>query len=581
MRSLFCLGINLKRKGRIVVWRILVLLSLAYVPAFAYLDPGSGSLLLSSVVAVFASVIFFLKNLFYKLTSPSAFLSGGFSSRGGGNYTLKDHLVFYSEGKQYYHTFKPILDALDSLKHPYTYLTSGQDDPALLRESARSFGTFTYIGEGNKAYIKLNTLKADICVLTTPGLDVLQIKRSRGVRHYCHIVHSLTPMTYRVFGLDYFDSVLVANEIQRDFVREVEMAHNVKRKYIGVVGSTYLDELSQLRHSVLSDKAGSLIVGGGHYRLGNSLRPSLDNPKNSSQILECQEASQAQDSEIDSESNLAHTEPHEILGSYTQDSVTTHSNSKIFDEKCGLQGKHEGSYLSGNDQTRTQKSTKSAQEANLSKTILISPSWGPETLFTKYGLTLLEPLAQAGFSLIIRPHPQSLIGEAESKNIAHLQESLQKYKNVVWDIGTPNVYAFAKADMMISDFSSVIFDFVCLEAKPVLTLDFAFDPAGYDLSDIDMEHFYTFETLKRIGGKLRDQDFAHIATIITQILESNKSQEAKKCKEELWRYPHHAGLKAAQEILKIERELLEHSLKAYMPQVRRIREIDSMLERGV
>ncbi len=27
----------------------------------------------------------------------------------------------------------------------------------------------------------------------------------------------------------------------------------------------------------------------------------------------------------------------------------TQSNSKIFDEKCGLQGKHEGSYLSGND----------------------------------------------------------------------------------------------------------------------------------------------------------------------------------------------------------------------------------------
>ena len=131
--------------------------------------------------------------------------------------------------------------------------------------------------------------------------------------------------------------------------------------------------------------------------------------------------------------------------------------------------------------------------------------------------------------------------------------------------------------MMISDFSSVIFDFVCLEGKPVLTLDFAFDPAGYDLSDIDMEHFYTFETLKRIGGKLEERDFTNIASVITQILESNKSQEAQKCKKELWQYPHCAGLKAAQEILKIERELLEQSLKAYMPQVHRIREIDSML----
>ncbi|WP_395001802.1 CDP-glycerol glycerophosphotransferase family protein [uncultured Helicobacter sp.] len=583
---------------------------------------------------------------------------------GGGNSTLNSHLVFYSEGKQYYHTFKPILDALDSLKHPYIYLTSGDDDPALLRGEAQSFGTFEYIGAGNKAYVRLNTLRADICVLTTPGLDVLQIKRSRGVRHYCHIVHSLTPMTYRAFGLDYFDSVLVANEIQRDFVREVEEAHGVKRKYIGVVGSTYLDELSVLRHSVLSDKAGSLIVGGGHYRLGSSLASNLHNPTFSSQSLECQEGKPSAECKANSESKtitesttlknlnealpninnardnaslaesnfakshtnseFAHKEQHEILGfemknrgfgarseeatlavvpeaervdslmrdqrGQISEGKSTQKTSQgkaqglggsILDEKSGLCSRERG------DKTRASIDEVSDKLPDLSlkdnapqsmPTILISPSWGKETLLTKYGLTLLEPLAQAGFSLIIRPHPQSLIGEAESKNIAHLQEALQQYANVAWDIGTPNVYAFAKADMMISDFSSVIFDFVCLEGKPVLTLDFAFDPAGYDLSDIDMEHFYTFETLKRIGGKLEERDFGDITSVIAQILESNKTKEAQKCKEELWRYPHHAGLKAVQEILKIERELLEQSLKAYMPQVRRIREIDAMLE---
>ncbi|WP_394908402.1 hypothetical protein [uncultured Helicobacter sp.] len=44
---------------------------------------------------------------------------------------------------------------------------------------------------------------------------------------------------------------------------------------------------SVLRHSALSDFLGNLHSVLGHYRLGNSLRPSLDNPKNSSQILEC------------------------------------------------------------------------------------------------------------------------------------------------------------------------------------------------------------------------------------------------------------------------------------------------------
>ncbi|WP_395002133.1 hypothetical protein [uncultured Helicobacter sp.] len=41
-------------------------------------------------------------------------------------------------------------------------------------------------------------------------------------------------------------------------------------------------------HSAFSDKSGSLIVGGGHYRLGNSLASNLHNPDFSSKILECQ-----------------------------------------------------------------------------------------------------------------------------------------------------------------------------------------------------------------------------------------------------------------------------------------------------
>ena len=577
-----------------MMWRVLALLCLSCVPAFAYLDPGSGSLLLSSIVAVFASVVFFFKNLFYKLTSPSTFLSGGFSSgfspRGGGNSTLRDHIVFYSEGKQYYFTFKPILDALDSLKHPYTYLTSGEDDPALAREGSQSFGTFTYIGEGNKAYIKLNTLRADICVLTTPGLNVLQIKRSRGVRHYCHIVHSLTPMTYRAFGLDYFDSVLVANEIQKDFVREVEAAHDVKRKYIGVVGSTYLDELSKLRNSSLTQSLNDF--GGSARSLTPSKLPSprLEKHSNLTQDTRISEGKPSAESKenressfgnVDSESNaftesnstqshtdsqkseLAHTEAQEILASC--------------DDFVGYQARGAGSYLSGSDQAPSVDSRKSAQEANLSKTILVSPSWGKETILTKYGLRLLEPLAQSTHHIIIRPHPQSLIGEAESKNIAYLQKSLQQYQNVEWDIGTPNVYAFARADMMISDFSSVIFDFVCLEGKPVLTLDFSFDPAGYDLADINLEHFYTFEALKAIGGRLEECDFPRIEEIIAQTLDSAKTKELKACAEELWCYASEAGERAAREILHIERELLEREIGAVLPQVRRIRELDSMI----
>ena len=485
-----------------------ILLCLSPSIAFAYLDPGSGSLLLSSIVALFASALFFIKNLFYKIISFGTY--NPLTSTAGGGQSHKN-LVFYAEGPQYYGTFKPILDALDSLKHPYTYYTSSQNDPALKRldsnnrlDSSRGLesspsknGEFIYIGEGNKAYNLLNRLRADILVLTTPGLDVLHIKRNRGVAHYCHIVHSLSPMTYRVFGVDYFDSVLVANEVQEDFIRDIESAHNVKRKHIAIAGSTYLDELSLQANALESF------------------------PKNST------------------------------------------------------------------------------------KTILVSPSWGKETLLNKYGLDLLLPLAKSSYHIIIRPHPQSYISPSERENIQHLQEVLKDYSNVEWDKDTPNIYAFARADMMISDFSSVIFDFVCLQGKPVLTIDNDMDLSGYDMADIERDSIWTFKALDRIGKRISQEHFSQIQEICEEIFNScdlkdtqqdnsnanttntqeDTNKQLKLClqetKELLWQHPHNAGMQSARELLKIEREILESRLKPQIALVARLRELDTMLEKGL
>ena len=499
---------------------------------FAYLDPGSGSLLLSSVVAIFASILFTAKNIFYKIK--------GLIIGGGGQYhisslnTLKlgknlsksttpdflqnkslSSIVFYCEGTRYYGSFKPILDALDSLKHPYTYLTSDETDPALKRES-NNFSIKEYIGIDNQAYTRLNLLQADICVLTTPSLQVLQIKRSKGVRHYCHIMHSLTPMTYRTFGVDYFDSVLVANKIQGDFVREIEKAHSIKAKHIAIVGSTYLDELAKLRENLKS----SIIQT-------SSVEVSL------SDFVGCEATSKE-------------------IGLESIDEVSSKSPAK-------------------------------APKRQSCPTILISPSWGKETLLSKYGMRLLEPLAKSPYHIIIRPHPQSLIGEVESSNIKNLKDLLKSYSNVEWDIGTPNVLAFAKADLMISDFSSVIFDFVCLEGKPVITLDFTFDSAGYDLADIydssNISQFWTFRALKRIGEKLKETDLPQIAEKIARVLKSKEQKPAlSEVKNELWQFPYNSGMQATMELLKIEREILEWRLSGYAGELSRIRALDSMLE---
>ncbi len=66
-------------------------------------------------------------------------------------------------------------------------------------------------------------LTADVCLMTTPGINVYQLKRSKGVKHYAHVLHAASDATmYRLFGIDYFDSILLSGDYQKKDIRLLE-----------------------------------------------------------------------------------------------------------------------------------------------------------------------------------------------------------------------------------------------------------------------------------------------------------------------------------------------------------------------
>ena len=203
-------------------------------PAWAYIDPGTGSMLFSVVLGMCATAYFVLHSLIIKLKS-SLFASRGLSKN-------NKPFVIYSEGSQYFSVFKPVLDEFERRQIPLVYLTSAEDDPVFREEY--KFVTSEFIGTGNKAYFKLAFLRADVCLMTTPHLDVLQLKRSKFVKHYSHIFHAIGfSMDYHLFAIDYYDSVLCDGEFQIPLIREIERKRNLPAKELPVVGSTYMDYL--------------------------------------------------------------------------------------------------------------------------------------------------------------------------------------------------------------------------------------------------------------------------------------------------------------------------------------------------
>jgi hypothetical protein len=387
--------------------------------------------MLFSILIGAAATLYFLARTF--LVKLKVIVSGGVSARNKAGCPC----VVYSEGAQYWNVFKPILDEFEKRKIPVVYYTSSKDDPVFSR--GYGFIKSEFIGEGNMAFARLNFLSAELLVMTTPGLDVYQLKRSKTVGHYAHILHMPSDSAmYRLFSLDYFDSVLLTGDYQADDIRFLEELRHTKKKELVTVGCTYLD--------VYAEK----------------IKRGSSSPAN--------------------------------------------SKKKKF-------------------------------------TVLVSPSWGPSGLLRRYGEKLLDPLVKTGKNIIIRPHPQSK--KSETEILDRLAGRYRDCPSVEWDFETENIRSLSRSDIMISDFSGIIFDYIFLCDKPVLYAGADMDLRPYDASDIDHE-LWQMKTLREIGIELREDDFPKIGEIIDRAAESAFLKEARqRAKQTAWQYPGKAGKRAA------------------------------------
>lgn len=225
----------------------------------AYLDPGTGSLLFSIVMGSVTAAYFALKGMWYQSRIRLRKAAGMGQVDAGDSHSL----VIYSEGRQYASTFRPLLEELDRRGIGCLYLSSDEGDP-LLQAGLGSVRT-RFIGNGYLAWGYLNTLRADLCLMTTPGLDVLQIRRSRHVRHYSHIIHSPTDKAFnRPYSFDYYDSIFLCGPHQRQTLQFLEKLRGIPPKSMFIAGCPYYDEmleaLKTVRRSGSQDRTSVLVA---------------------------------------------------------------------------------------------------------------------------------------------------------------------------------------------------------------------------------------------------------------------------------------------------------------------------------
>lgn len=384
----------------------------------SYIDPGTGSMLFAVLFGVFGAAFFALKKLFARLP---LYFTGGRKESLDINETIE--YAIFTDSKRYWNVFEPICDEFEKRKIRLVYMTASEDDPALSKQY--EYIDRRFIGEGNKAFVTLNTLKARILLSSTPGLDVYQWKRSKNVEYYIHIPHAVSDITlYRMFGIDYFDSILISGQFQEEQIRMLEELRKLPPKEIVLVGQPYMDTLRE-----------------------------------------------------------------RVTASYNQN---TNSNT----------------------------------------TVLVAPSWGKSSILNRYGTEFIKALLATGYNIIIRPHPQSFTSEKELIN--ELMSKFPENDQLEWNKDNDNFDVLNRSDIMISDFSGVLFDFALGFDKPIIYADTSFDKDPYDACWLD-EELWTFTTLSKIGIKLNEEHFDSLKTIIEDSILSQKIKENRdKARSECW-----------------------------------------------
>lgn len=401
-----------------------------------YIDPGTGSMLFTILIGILGAAFYSVRMLFIKLRFR---LNGGKTSQN----EQKIPIAIFSDDKRYWTVFEPICRELDKRGQDVVYMTASEDDPALNNTYPHVKAEF--IGKDNKAFAKLNFLSATVLLSTTPGLDVYQWKRAKDVDYYVHIPHASSDITlYRMFGIDYYDALLLSADYQIEQIRKLEKLRNLPEKALLKVGIPYMDEMAA--------------------RLARS----------------------------------------------------------------GAAPEHP-------------------------RTVLLAPSWGSSAIFSVYGGKIIDVLLKTGYHVIVRPHPQSFTSEKElmDKLMAEYRESQQ----LEWNRDADNFEVLRRSDILISDFSGVIFDFALVYDKPVIYTAPKFDTSVYDAWWLD-DPLWTTGALPRIGQQLTEENMENLKELIDSCLtDARFAQGRADVKAETWAYPDEGAVRAAEYLLDKYQEL--------------------------
>ena len=181
------------------------------------------------------------------------------------------------------------------------------------------------------------------------------------------------------------------------------------------------------------------------------------------------------------------------------------------------------------------------------RTVLLAPSWGTSAIFGVYGGKIIDVLLKTGYHVIVRPHPQSF--KSEKELMEKLMAQYPASEQLEWNRDTDNFEVLRRSDILISDFSGVIFDFSLVYDKPIIYTNPNFDLSMYDAWWLK-DSLWTTSALPRLGRELTEDNMENLKELIDSCLTDPQYEQGRHAvKEETWAHAGDGAGQAAEYLL--------------------------------
>jgi hypothetical protein len=176
------------------------------------------------------------------------------------------------------------------------------------------------------------------------------------------------------------------------------------------------------------------------------------------------------------------------------------------------------------------------------KTVLVAPSWGPQGLLETQALPVCKALLDDGHRVVVRPHPRTV--QLAPRLLPELQQAIGDRHDFAIDLDREGWTSLAEADVMISDWSGVAFEYAFGLLRPVIFLDTA---RKVNNSEYGRIHAVPFEVRTRgaIGDVVPNKAWDRLRAAVSHCLDEDPAGRGSRLRTAREESIYHVGSSAA------------------------------------